>query len=60
MCIQYNASSSNVLCALLNVPELRVSVAQLADLLLGAALESVVTLPGCSELVLPDAVEYTE
>lgn len=49
-----------VLCALLNVPELRVSVTQLVDLVLGAALETVVTLPGCSELVLPGAVQNTK
>lgn len=52
-----NASSCEVMCTLLDVPELRVPVAQLVYLLLGAALESVVTLPGCSELVLVDAVQ---
>lgn len=54
--MQYNASPCKVLCALLDVPELWMSVTQLVNLLLGAALQPVVTLPSCSELVLVGAV----
>ena len=45
-----------MICALLDVPEFRVPVTQLVYLLLGAALEPVVTLPNCPELVLVCAV----
>lgn len=42
--------------ALLDVPELWMSVTQLVDLLLCAALQPVVALPSCPELVLVGAV----
>lgn len=54
--VQYNASKCKVLCALLDVPELRVPVTQLVNLLLGTALQPVVTLPSCSEFILVGAV----
>lgn len=57
---QYNASSCEVLCALLDVPELRMSVAQLVYLLLGASLEPVVAFPSCPELILVGAVRDTK
>lgn len=45
---------------LLDVPELWMPVAQLVYLFLCAALEPMVTLASCSELVLIDAVRDTK
>ena len=49
-----------MLCALLDVSELRMSVAQLVYLLLGASLEPVIPFSSCSELILISAVRDTK